>query len=124
VSEVLEVAGIDAALHEFLDQPEEVVKRANRVERRGVEGTEGPASDGEDEGGLDHGQRDVAIPEPASQAAVFGPDVSERSWGLPVAGKDVLGIALPFTLEFLRRHVILLSVVIREAKRSALGLAQ
>jgi hypothetical protein len=121
---VVEIAWLDAALHQFLHEGDEVVEGANRVERRGVGGTKGPSSDGEEEGVLDDGERDVAVPEPASQAAVLGPDVPERSGGLAVASEDVLGIALPFTTELLRRHLILLSALMREAKRSALGLAE
>jgi len=34
--------------------------------------------------------------------------MSEGSGGLAVASEDVLGIALPFTVEFVRRQVILL----------------
>jgi hypothetical protein len=113
LSDVVEVVWVDAALHQFLDQRDEVVEGADRVERRGVGGTEGPASDGEDEGVFDHGQRDVAVPEPAGQAAILGPDMPECSGGLAIASEDVLGIALPFTAELLRRHRILLSVLMR-----------
>jgi len=93
----LEVAGIvrvEGLLAQLVDDGQEVVHGAHRLERLGIGRAEDPPAGGEGEGGLDEGQGDAAAMELLGQAAVRAPDLAERARELAVLVEDAADVEI------------------------------
>jgi hypothetical protein len=68
--EVVDVGLIGRGIEDFVDDREEVVEGADRVEPALLRTADGPAGGSEDEGGPHDAQRDVAVVEIGSESSV------------------------------------------------------